>query len=186
MESTSYKNKREKGMSIEDRPKEVDDRNIPFHFEGDTVYSVSGDNTVWLSLIERTSRKQFMIPMGRRTTQCVHRGLKQLLKEIPVIRSITFDNGSEFSKSDKIRKLIRKVTPNAMLYYAHPYRSCERGSNERNHYEVEDKPLILRRFSKEELQAAVAHVNRKPRKILNFKSSETLWNELYAEYKRTL
>ncbi|NYS49989.1 IS30 family transposase, partial [Streptococcus danieliae] len=59
-----------------------------------------------------------------KTAQSVNQALKQILKEHQIL-SITADNGSEFNR-------LSAVFPEEHIYYAHPYSSWERGTNE-NH-----------------------------------------------------
>ncbi len=101
----------------------------------------------------------------------------------PVIKSITFDNGSEFSGVEQILEILRKHTPDANIYYAHPYRSCERGSNERNHVFIRrmaPKGTKLYRMSPKRLQRTTDFTNAYPRQIFNGKSANDMWNEQIA------
>jgi len=90
-----------------------------------------------------------------------------------VFKSITADNGSEFLDSEAIKKAAKCDE----VYYAHPYSSWERGSNENGN-------RILRRFipkgtdigklTHSELQRIEDWVNNYPRKILGYKSANQI------------
>ena len=92
-----------------------------------------------------------------------------------VFKTITFDNGSEFSDSQGIEKGGR-----LMAYYAHPYSSYERGTDE-------NWNGILRRFvpkgkSFEDLDADTLkrinrYINQLPRKRFNYRTPEELFQQ---------
>ena len=92
-----------------------------------------------------------------------------------VFKTITADNGSEFSDLHQL-----ELTTETKVYFAHPYASYERGTNERHNG-------MLRRFIPKGRAIAdfsvafIAHVenwcNTLPRKILNYKSPEELFED---------
>lgn len=68
-----------------------------------------------------------MIEYGKTTTiTFIKNGMKNKFK------TITFDNGVEFRNYKALERSYdkRKKEPRLQVYYAHPYRSGERGSNE--------------------------------------------------------
>jgi IS30 family transposase len=90
-----------------------------------------------------------------------------------VFKTITADNGSEFLDSEALKKAAKCTE----IYYAHPYSSWERGSNENGN-------RILRRFvpkgtdigklTAKELQRIEDWVNNYPRKIFGYKSANQI------------
>jgi IS30 family transposase len=96
--------------SISRRPDEVDSRQTAGHWEADTVVSAASVVRE-LDIIERQ-----MGPAAFRR----------------LFRSISFDNGSEFSDAVGLESLAITRAGRTTLYYAHPYTACERGANE-NH-----------------------------------------------------
>lgn len=120
------------GLSIDERPEEINNREEFGHWEIDTVVGKQESATVLLTLDERTTRYRHVIKIANRSAQAVEDGIRQL-QEIygerfqAVFRSITSDNGSEFSS-------LPQVLPNAPIYYAHPYSSYERGLNEKLYF----------------------------------------------------
>jgi IS30 family transposase len=114
--------KREYGLSIDLRPEEVDDRISFGHWEGDTVASCKKGEGAILTLVERKTRKGIMIKINDKSSECVMEALEPIVKDkSEIFKSITFDNGCEFSRCSELMESI---------YYAHPYSSWERGSNE--------------------------------------------------------
>ena len=80
---------------------------------------------VLLTLTERKTKKEIIRKISGKTVNAVHRCLKKLKKETPnfnkIFRSITADNGVEFSKLYEIGEKM-----GIDIYYAHPYSSWER------------------------------------------------------------
>lgn len=117
------KHKRLIGRSIEDRPKCVNSRREFGHFEIDTVVGKrNGCESVILTLNERQSRCEFMRLIDGKDADSVNYTLRDITNEYgDIIRTVTADNGTEFIKLNDI------LTD---VYYAHPYRSCDRATNE--------------------------------------------------------
>ena len=124
------------GESIENRPAEVDDRNTFGHWEMDTVVSAGHAKETLLVLTERLTRHEFMILMPDRTAASVVKALNRIEwkfgKHFPeIFKTITCDNGVEFSDCYGLEKKRRGKGKRTKIYYCHPYSSYERGSNEK-------------------------------------------------------
>ncbi len=122
--------------SIEDRPKEILNRTNFGHWEMDTVYSSKDDKAALLVLTERSTLQELIFKMKDRTSDSVNKTIDKLEKKMgaPAFRNtfktITCDNGLEFANSLYIEKSILNKGQRTTLYFCHPYRSGERGSNE--------------------------------------------------------
>ena len=167
------------GKSISERPEEVDDRLEEGHWEIDLVVGKQGTKTVILTLVERKTRKSLYVLVKNKTQKEVIKAIKRARRCVggnfdDVFKSITADNGSEFLDSEAI-KVAAKC---GEVYYAHPYSSWERGSNENGN-------RILRRFipkgtdigklTVKELQRIEDWVNNYPRRILGYKSANQMF-----------
>ena len=173
-----------KGTSIEERPFEPNDRSEFGHWEGDTI--VGGRNIknsgAVLTLVERKTRFQLTIKMKDRKAKTVYKAIKLLKKRYPelndyklsdIFKSITFDNGVEFSKWEDIEKYLKTKT-----YFAHPYASCERGSNENGNKLLRiflPKGCNINEYNEDYVMRANELINTKIRKILGYKSSLELF-----------
>ena len=161
--------------SIEQRPEHINDRSDLGHWEMDCVCSKPKVKDALLVLTERASRYEliYKVPDKRATTVVgVLDGLeRQLGPSFPhVFQSITVDNGSEFRDYTGLCSSLLggKRTE---VYYCHPYRSGERGSNE-------NANRIIRRFvpkgtdigtlTDEQVRQIQAWMNHYPRKILGW------------------
>lgn len=170
-----------RGLSIERRPVHILDRQEFGHWEMDCVVGKSeGKNQTLLVLTERKTRDELIFKLRSRSSRSVVRVLDKLEKVFDfsnVFKSITVDNGSEFSDA-KGMQFRRNGTRRTTVYYCHPYASCERGSNERMNR------MIRRFFPKGQSLAHVTQtdclrvqnwLNNYPRKMLGYKTPAELF-----------
>lgn len=151
------------GKSIEERPESINKRENIGDFEIDTVIQTRAKNECLLTLTDRKSRFQIIRLIPDKSAYSVNQALRTILQEYH-INSITADNGTEFSR-------LAEVFDPEHIYYAHPYASWERGTNE-NH-----NRLIRRWLPKGSKNATLKQVafienwiNNYPKKILDYKS----------------
>lgn len=122
------KNKRILDCSIEKRLAEANDRSKFWHWEADLVIgSKKSDDDALLTLIERKTRQYWMIRVPRRDPNGVMTVLSTLRTHYSkhwddIFKSITTDNSSEFSMLSELEDLSK-----TLVYFAHPYTSCEKG-----------------------------------------------------------
>jgi IS30 family transposase len=136
-----------KGTSIEERPKEIENRDEYGHWEMDCV--VGGQKkgkAVLLVLSERKSREEIIFKMKGKTQECVKRAIDSLERKLgykqfaEIFKTITVDNGSEFLDFNGIETSVkRKGETRTKVFYAHPFSSWERGTNENTN-------KLIRRF----------------------------------------
>ena len=177
-----------KGETIENRPKEVKDRETFGHWEMDSVIGKRGSKAALVVLTERLTRYGLVFKVPDHTMESVVRVLDRLERRMgkdfrQVFQSITVDNGSEFQDCAGMERSLRRRTPRTRIYYCHPYSASERGSNE-------NMNRIVRRFfpkgtSFDEVTAAqVAQaedwMNNYPRAILGWRSAGALFEEHLA------
>ena len=174
-----------KGTSIEERPFNPDDRTEFGHWEGDTIVgsrNIKNSGAV-LTLVERKTRFQLTIKMKDRKSDTVYKAIKKIKTKYPelkdynikdIFKTITFDNGVEFSKWKDIEKFLKTKT-----YFAHPYSSYERGSNENGNKLLRiflPKGCNINDYDDDYIMKANELINTKIRKILGYKSSLDLFN----------
>jgi IS30 family transposase len=167
------KHKRVLGKSIDDRPKEVETRQTFGHWEIDTVIGQKSNDKVLLTLVERLTRKQLIFLLDRKDTHSVRVAFQNLkehfAEQFPMVfRSITADNGAEFNNLSSILNPL-----GCEVYYAHPYSSWERGTNERHNGLIRrfiPKGKAIKDVSQESIIRIQNWCNQLPRKILNYKT----------------
>lgn len=167
--------------SIENRPESINERQEVGHWEIDLV--VGGKKkgaAVLLTFTERKTRKERIQKLKDRSQASVIRALngmeRQMGKEAfrVIFKSITADNGSEFLDCEAFETSVfgGKRTH---IYYAHPYSSWERGSNENANRIIRrfiPKGCDISKFTKKKIQDIEDWMNNYPRKILDFETPE--------------
>ena len=121
------------GTSIELRPRIISDRSTVGHWEMDSVIGkIKGQGESIIVMTERMTRLELIFKVPRKDSASVVAVLDHLQRRSDfrrIFKSITMDNGSEFSDSHRLEhsSVGRRRT---YCYYCHPFTSCERGSNE--------------------------------------------------------
>ncbi len=100
-------------------------------------------------------------------------------------KTITFDNGGEFRNWKSLEKSYdnRRKTARIQVYYAHPYRSGERGNNENANRLIRrfiPKGIDITPISEEYIQKIEDWINNYPRVMFNYKSTNEILSELCA------
>lgn len=159
------------GQSIEVRP-DISDRAEFGHWEMDTVIGKQRTKPNLLVLSERKTRYELIIKLPDKTSKSVADALRKIEAEYgaqlfpKVFKSITVDNGVEFSRLNK--------SVQTEFYYCHPYSAYERGTNENINKMIRrffPKGTDFRREPPEYIRAVQTWINDYPRDILNYQSA---------------
>lgn len=160
-------------VSIEQRPKSADSRHWFGHWEGDTVIG-KGQQGALLTLVERKSRYTRVAHLMSRHSDGVRDRVRELLAPIKHrVRSITYDNGREFAAHKAMAEDLQ-----ANIYFAHPYASWERGTNENTNGLLRQyfpKQRSLAQVSDAEIAHAEQRLNHRPRKCLGFRTPQEVF-----------
>jgi transposase, IS30 family len=160
---------------IDQRPAEVEGRQVPGHWEGDLVIGKGGKSAV-ATLVERTSRFLVLVPLHGRDALTVGRAVIAATAGLPehLRASLTWDCGAEMAAHATVTKGSMPV------YFAHPHSPWERGSNENlNRIVREYFPKGEEITSDSNYLAMVAcDINDRPRKIHNWKKPSEVFAEL--------
>lgn len=171
-------NKRVYGTSIEERPESVESREEFGHWEIDTVIGKKSNDEALLTLVERKTRKELMMRLEGKDAFSVEKGLQTLLapyrKDLTLVfKTITADNGSEFSDLDALGQ-----KEGISIYFSHPFASYERGSNERHNGLIRrfiKKGEAIHSYTDEKLQNVETWMNGLPRKILGYETPDEVF-----------
>ncbi len=155
-------------VCIEQRPAIVETRSRIGDWEGDTIIG-KGHQGVLVTLVERKSRYTLAQQLDSRHSEGVTEAVIALLRPYKSqCQTITFDNGKEFAQHAFIAASLK-----ANVYFAHPYRSWERGLNENTNGLLRQyfpKSQNLRKVSQNDVADAVYRLNHRPRKCLNYRT----------------
>ena len=171
-----------KGTSIEKRPLEILERQTFGHWEMDCVCGPTKQSL--LVLTERLTRKEIIMQIATQSAQEVVKALNRIeykfgRKFKSIFKTITVDNGTEFSNCQGIEKSIYGKGNRTKVYYCHPYSSWERGTNERINREIRrliPKGTNLATITEKQVEYVEEWVNNYPREIFGFETS----NERFA------
>lgn len=105
--------------------------------EGNLVIGKRKKGCVLFTLTERMTREEIRIKIKGQKDEYVQAALNKLERKLgkrfySKFKTITFDNGVEFMDCKGIEKFCLRKTRRTSIYYAHPYCSKERVSNENN------------------------------------------------------
>ena len=161
---------------ISERPAAVEKRLSIGDWEGDTIVG-KGHQQAIVSLVERCSRYTVLHKVERATADAVEAAIVTELKPHAVkVDTITLDNGKEFAKHLRIARALQ-----ADVYFAHPYSSWERGTNENTNGLVRQyfpKKSAFDNITGEQLQAVVDKLNHRPRKELGWRTPHEVFYNL--------
>lgn len=164
------------GFSIERRPKEVEKRKTLGHWEGDSM--VSRKSKVGLNtLVERKTGLVLISKIQDKTMEETSNTVIARLKSIPC-KTLTLDNGTENFAYEKIQNELQ-----ISCYFAHPYCSGERGTNENTNGLIRwylPKGTDFATISDEAIKFIETTLNNRPRKRLGWKTPLEVFNESVA------
>lgn len=157
------------GPSIDERPRIVERRSRVGDWESDTVESrdhAPGINT----LVERKTGLVLITKLKDKTGAATRQAIAGRLAPFPasIKRTITFDNGPE----NRDWQPIEEAT-GVQCFFAHPYHSWERGTNENTNGLIRDyfpKGTDFRTITDTEIAFVERELNARPRKRLGWKT----------------
>jgi IS30 family transposase len=151
-----------------ERPRHIEERRQIGHWEGDTLIGKSHKHAI-VSLVERKSGYAVLAKVENKTADLVSTAIiKRLMPISERVQTLTYDNGKEFANHVAIDKAIGSTT-----YFADPYSSWQRGSNENlngliRQYIPKSRPLST--VTDDELAKIEMLLNTRPRKRLGYKT----------------
>ena len=156
------------GLSIRDRPAEVEDRAIPGHWEGDLI--TGSQNTHIATLVERQSRFTMLVKVPGKDTASVVTALSRRVRTLPAAlrRSLTWDRGMELAQHKRFT-----VATDVQVYFCDPQSPWQRGTNENTNRLLRQyfpNGIDLSRYSQADLNTIALRLNQRPRKTLGFRT----------------
>jgi len=166
-------------VDIDERPAVVTQRGRIGDWEGDTIIG-KGRQSALLTMVERKTLYTVIIRLtGKHAdllAKAAIRGMEALKDRI---KTITFDNGLEFSEHEKMAQAL-----DADIYFAHPYASWERGINENTNGLIRQyfpKGTDFNQVSDKAIQHVMDRLNNRPRKTRGCRSPNELFKGLRVE-----
>lgn len=166
-------------LSIEERPKEVADRTIPGHWEGDLIMG-RYKRTALGTLVERTTRKTILVPLKAKDAESVRHAYARELRALPqnLAKTLTYDQGKEMSQHIRFT-----IDTGIQVYFAHPGSPWERGTNENTNGLIRQyfpKGTDFSKVSVRTIKRVERELNDRPRKVLSYQKPDEVFNQLVA------
>jgi IS30 family transposase len=175
----SYRGHIKDPLRIDKRPKEIHLRKSLGHWEGDLVIGKDQRSAIG-TLVERKTRYTLIVKMNSRKSMHVINNFADELLKFPdkLLKTLTYDNGVEMAEHKRFSN--RTKMP---VYFAHPYSSWERGTNENTNGLIRrffPKKTDFNEISDTQLKRVEYLLNNRPRKVLNWKTPSEKLAELCA------
>jgi IS30 family transposase len=156
-------------VSIDERPKVVEDKSRIGDWEGDTVES-AGKSAYIATVVDRKSKILLAKIMQNKMALTLNKAAVRAFRPIPSDQrnTLTLDNGKEFAA---LKDLADALGIN--IYFAHPYHSWERGLNEHTNGLLRQylpKKIPFHTLTQKQLDIIVAKINNRPRKVYQIRS----------------
>ena len=163
-------------VDIDERPEEANNRERIGDWEADTIIGKNHKGAI-VTLDERKSKLRLAFPLSGKKAQPVLDATVLMLDPIKTfVKTITFDNGKEFTLHEKIAEALGCDT-----YFAKPYSSWERGQNENANGLLRQyfpKAMELIDVTIKDVFRAVHKLNSRPKKCLGYKTPYEAFEEL--------
>lgn len=162
-------------VSIDNRPKHIENRIEIGHWEGDLIIG-KGQQSAIGTIVERKSRYTIIVKLNSKKSLEVAERFSQKLNQLNNIlkKSMTYDNGIEMAK----HQMITQKT-GMKIYFAHPYSSWERGTNENTNGLIRrylPKGTEFNKIDEKILLDIQEKLNNRPRKIIGYKTPKEIIN----------
>jgi transposase, IS30 family len=156
------------GISIHQRPPEIEDRAIPGHWEGDLL--MGGTSSQIATLVERHSRYVMLVKVESKDTRALTKALSTKVRELPaqLRRSLTWDRGAEMTAHKDF-----SIATDMQVYFCDPHSPWQRGSNENTNGLLRQyfpKGEDLSGISQRRLDYVARELNERPRETLNWRT----------------
>jgi IS30 family transposase len=164
-------------VGIEERPAVADLKREIGHWEGDTMIGAQHHGAI-ATFVDKATKYLVARAMLNRTAQTLNNSAIRAFKVIGIgrVKTMTFDNGKEFSGHEEIARELR-----ASCYFANPYCSWERGLNEHTNGLLRQffpKGTNFEEVRQKDVDEAVKLINHRPRKALGYRTPhEVFWGQ---------
>jgi IS30 family transposase len=160
---------------LSERPGHIEDRKQVGHWEGDTVIGANHKQAI-VTVVERKSGYAVIAKVENKTADLVSAAIVNRLKPFgKKVKTLTFDNGKEFCGHGKIDEALGSTS-----YFARPFASWERGSNENFNgllRQYVPKKRSMESITDEEIRMIENRLNNRPRKRLGFRTPSEVFHQ---------
>ena len=160
-------------VSIDNRPKHIEDRIEIGHWEGDLIIGKNHKSAIG-TLVERKARYTIIIKLNSKKADEVAKMFSLKINQLNKVfkKSMTYDNGIEMARHEKITQ-----NTGMKIFFAHPYSSWERGTNENTNGLIRrylPKGTDFNQIDEKLLMKIQEKLNNRPRKIIGYKTPQEI------------
>ncbi len=160
-------------VSIDNRPEHIELRTEVGHWEGDLIIGKNHKSAIG-TIVERKTRFTLIIKLESKKAEEIAKQFSKILNKLNPIykKSMTYDNGIEMAKHEKITE-----KTGMKIYFAHPYSSWERGTNENTNGLIRrylPKGTNFNEIDIKQLMNIQEKLNNRPRKIIGYKTPKEM------------
>ncbi len=160
-------------VSIDNRPKHIELRQEIGHWEGDLVIG-KGHKSAIGTIVERKTRFTLILKLKSKKANEVAKEFSKILNKLNPLfkKTMTYDNGIEMARHQKITQ-----NTGMKIYFAHPYSSWERGTNENTNGLIRrylPKGTDFNKIDEKQLRIIQEKLNNRPRKIIGYKTPKEM------------
>lgn len=164
--------------SIHSRPKIIEKRKREGDLEGDTIHFSGKDNRKGglLTMSDRVSKIVRIRKLKKRSGKITARKMKEVISSLGNCKTVTLDNGSEFTEHKKVEELT-----GAAVYFADTYCSNQRGSIENMNGLIRQffgKKHPLKEISSADIRVVENLLNNRPRRALGYRTPNEVHNKV--------
>lgn len=154
-------------VSIHERPKEVENRTIPGHWEGDLILGKEKKSALG-TLVERTTRQTRLVRLKGKDAVSVRKAFTKKVRTFPQIfsKTLTYDQGKEMVEHKQFT-----IDTNMTVYFADPRSPWQRGTNENTNGLIRQyfpKGTDFHQINAREIKRVENLLNNRPRKSLGY------------------
>lgn len=160
---------------LSERPAHIEERKQIGHWECDTVIGANHKQAI-VTVVERKSGYAVIAKVSNKTADLVGSAIINMLKPFEAkVKTLTYDNGKEFCGHARIDEAL-----NSTGYFARPFASWERGSNENFNgllRQYVPKKRTMTNITDEEIKMIENRLNNRPRKRLGFRTPAEVFHQ---------
>ena len=160
---------------LSDRPSHIEARKQVGHWECDTVIGANHKGAI-VTMVERKSGFGVIVKVAHKTSELVSKAIVEGLQPFADrVKTLTYDNGKEFASHIQIDQALQSTG-----YFARPFASWERGSNENFNgllRQYVPKKRLMNTVNEEEITMIQNRLNNRPRKRLGFKTPSEVFHQ---------
>lgn len=162
---------------IDERPKVVNERGRIGDWQSDTLEGRKSRGFL-ATHVERASRYTVAAKIDDKSADTLTKATLDAMRKLPPekVKTMTFDNGKEFAGFKELERGLGMRS-----YFAHPYHSWERGTNENTNGLLRQffpKGTDFSQISQSDIDRVVELLNNRPRKCLNYRTpAEVFWGK---------